>query len=88
MDELVEALREAHEHAMEWKRNPFRYAALYKKAADAIEELLEAAKAMHTWIFLNSLDEQAAYDECGLTNEMNTALGYGGQFVAELPKDE
>ena len=39
MDELVKALREAHKHAMEWERNPFRYAALYKKAADAIEEL-------------------------------------------------
>ena len=42
-DELISALREAHEHAMEWERNPFRYAALYKKAADAIEEL--SAKA-------------------------------------------
>ena len=59
-----------------------------KEAADAIEELLKAAKAMHTWIFLNSVDEQAAYDECGLTGEMNIALGYGGQIVAELPKEE
>ena len=58
------------------------------EAADAIEELLKAAKAMHTWIFLNSVDEQAAYDECGLTDEMNAALGYGGQFVVELPKEE
>ena len=38
-DELLKALREAHEHAMEWNRNPFRYVALYKNAADAIEEL-------------------------------------------------
>lgn len=38
-DKLVKALREAHEYAMEWERNPFRYAALYKKAADAIETL-------------------------------------------------
>lgn len=59
-----------------------------QEAADAIEELLKAAKAMHTWIFLNTGDEQAAYDECGLTDEMNAALGYGGQFIAELPKEE
>lgn len=58
------------------------------EAADAIEELLKAAKAMHTWIFLNSGDEQAAYDECGLTDEMNAALGYCGQFVAEPLKEE
>ena len=49
-------------------------------AADAIEELLRAAKKMHTWIFLNTGDEQKAYDECGLSDEMNAALGYGGQF--------
>lgn len=61
---------------------------LYDKAADAIEELLKAAKAMHTWIFLNTGDEQAAYDECGLSDEMNAMLGYGGQIVAELPKEE
>ena len=60
----------------------------FDEAADAIEELLKAAKAMHTWIFLNSGDEQAAYDECGLSDDMNAALGYGGQFVAELPKEE
>lgn len=59
-----------------------------RKAADAIEELIKAAKVMHTWIFLNSVDEQAAYDECGLTDKMNVALGYGGQFVAEMSKEE
>ena len=57
--------------------------ALMRKAADAIEELLSAAKRIHTWIFLNTGDEQAAYDECGLSNGMNAALGYCGQFVAE-----
>ena len=60
---------------------------LLLKAADAIEELLKVASAMHTWIFLNTGDEQAAYDECGLTDEMNAALGYSGQFVAEPPKE-
>lgn len=53
---------------------------LVREAADAIEELLHAAKKMHTWIFLHSYDEQEAYDECGLSDEMNAALGYGGQF--------
>ena len=57
-------------------------------AADAIDELLKAAKKMHTWIFLHTGDEQKAYDECGLSDEMNAALGYGGQFVATLPKEE
>lgn len=46
------------------------------------EELLKSAKAMHTWIFLHSGDEQKAYDECNLSDEMNALLGYGGQFVA------
>ena len=46
------------------------------------DELLKAAKAMHTWIFLNSVDEQEAYDECGLTDEMNAILGYAGSFTA------
>lgn len=57
-------------------------------AANAIEELLKAAKAMHTWIFLNSYDEQVAYDECDLTDEMNAELGYSGQFIVEPPKEE
>lgn len=61
---------------------------LMKDAADAIEELLKAAKKMHTWIFLHTGDEQKAYDECGLTDEMNAALGYGGQFTISVPKEE
>lgn len=56
-------------------------------AADAIDELLKAAKKMHTWIFLHSYDEQEVYAELGLSDEMNAALGYGGQFVATLPKE-
>lgn len=62
--------------------------ALLGESADAIEELLKVASAMHTWIFLHTGDEQAAYDECGLTDEMNAELGYGGQFVVETPKEE
>ena len=63
-------------------------ARLFSDAAKAIEELLKVASAMHTWIFLHTGDEQAAYDECGLTDEMNAELGYGGQFVIEPPKEE
>lgn len=69
-------------------RKKYDKAPMVMEAADAIEELLKAAKAMHTWIFLNTGDEQDAYDECGLTDEMNAALGYSGQFVAEPPKEE
>jgi len=62
-------------------------AKIIAESADAIMELNNAAKAMHLWIFLNSGDEQKAYDECHLTEEMNIALGYGGQFVA-IPKGD
>ena len=61
---------------------------LLDQAAAAIQELLKAAKAMHTWIFLNTVDEQTAYEECGLTDEMNAALGYGGRYIVEPPKEE
>ena len=47
------------------------YDKLYAKHVD----LLKAAKAMHTWIFLHTGDEQKAYDECHLSDEMNAALG-------------
>ena len=52
-------------------------------AADVFnyEELLAAAKALHTWIFLNTADEQEAYKECGLSDEMNAFLGYGGSMT-------
>lgn len=91
-DNLPTMLRAAAE---EWREKnkviatgATRYDAAMEEAADAIEELLRAAKAMHTRIFLNTGDEQKAYDECGLSDDMNAALGYGGQFVAEPPKEE
>lgn len=58
-------------------------------AADAIEELLKIGAKMHTWIFLNTADEQAAYDEIGLTDEQNALFGYSGQMIlkAEPPKE-
>ena len=84
-DELVKQLKYASDLAS--LTHP-TWTVLMTEAADAIEELMKAAKAMHTWIFLNSGDEQAAYDECGLSDEMNAALGYCGQFIAEPPKEE
>ena len=80
-EELVKRLREHNG----WALNE-----TLDEAADAIEELLKAAKAMHTWIFLNSANEQAAYDECGLSDEMNAALGYCGAYELreEPPKEE
>ena len=62
---------------------------LTNDAADAIEELLRIGAKMHTWIFLNTADEQAAYDEIGLTDEQNALFGYSGQMIlkAEPPKE-
>ena len=51
---------------------------------ETYRELLKAARKMHCWIFLNTADELEAYDECGLTDEMNAMLGYGGQFTAKM----
>lgn len=51
---------------------------------EAYRELLKVARKMHCWIFLNTADELEAYDECGLTDEMNALLGYGGQFTANM----
>lgn len=95
-DELVKELRVL----ASWKPD----GEVFERAADAIEELLsdysklyekhvdllKAAKAMHTWIFLHTGDEQEAYDECGLSDEMNVELGYSGQWElrATPPKEE
>lgn len=52
------------------------------------ERLLKIATKMHLWIFLHSGDEQAVYDELGLTDEENMELGYSGQFVLRGKKEE
>jgi len=83
-EELIKRLR----RYVEIEREEHHGADLEAEAADAIVELLKAARAMHTWIFLHTGDEQAAYDECHLSDEMNAALGYSGQFVATIPKGE
>ena len=51
------------------------------------DELLKAAKAMHTWIFLHSGDEEMAYKACKLSDEMNALLGYSGSFTV-IPADK
>lgn len=87
-EELVKRLRNISNSDSNIKSNYIGLTMI--QAADAIEELLRAAKKMHLWIFLHSCDEQAVYDACGLSDEMNAALGYSGQFElrAEPPKEE
>ncbi len=52
------------------------------------DELLKAARAMHTWIFLHSGDENMAYKACGLSDEMNAFLGYSGPYDVTIPADK
>ena len=54
------------------------------------KRLLKLAKKMHTWIFLNTGDEQKVYDELGITEEENYVFGYGGKIEVpyEAPKEE
>lgn len=48
------------------------------------DNLLRIAGNMHEWIFHNSYDEAEAYKECGLSDEDNARLGYGGSIWVEL----
>lgn len=94
--EREEAVRAAKDGADEWDGGYSRYRdASIKSAMNAIpaadvvdgetyRELLKVAKKMHCWIFLNTDDELGAYDECGLTDEMNALLGYDGQFTVKI----
>jgi hypothetical protein len=82
--EELNAEVEALKHDIEW------YIQINTELNGDYEKLQHAAKKMHTWIFLNTWDEQKAYDERGLSDEMNAALGYSGQFKAYIkePKEE
>lgn len=51
------------------------------------DELLKAAQAMHTWIFLHSGNENMAYKACGLSDEMNAFLGYFGSSSFTVPDE-
>ena len=52
------------------------------------ERLFELAKKMHLWIFLHTGDEEAAYDEIGLTEEENFILGYMGQLEVAVGEEK
>lgn len=55
------------------------------RSIPSYDELLKAAQAMHTWIFLYSRDEKMAYKMCGLSDEMNVFLGYdSGSFTIPI----
>ena len=60
---------------------------LLAEAANAVNDLFNAASSMHEWIFLNTADEAEAYRECHLTDEMNYALGYGGNVEMIIGDD-
>ena len=84
---ILKRLRQYSENCVAYKLDA-DFANAVTDAADAIEELLHIAAKMHTWIFLHTTDEQAAYDEIGLTDEQNALFGYSGQMIlkAEPPK--
>lgn len=58
------------------------------RSIPSYDELLKVARAMHTWIFLHSGDEELAYKACGLSDEMNAFLGYSGSLTFTVPEDE
>ena len=58
------------------------------RSIPSYDELLKAARAMHTWIFLHSGNEKLAYKACGLSDEMNAFLGYLGSLTITVPADE
>ena len=60
---------------------------LINRQKEKYDHLLKVACKMHTWIFLNTGDEQAAYDEIGLSDEDNAMLGYGGEFKIIVKND-
>ena len=54
---------------------------LINRQKEKYDHLLKVARKMHSWIFLNTGDEQAAYDEIGLSDEDNMLLGYMGKIM-------
>ena len=44
------------------------------------DHLLHIARTMHLWIFENTFDEGEVYRDCGLRDEDNARLGYGGEI--------
>jgi len=80
-----ETLSEFYHHKSETQHIALREALNRVPTADVVsaedyKHLLRIANKMHLWIFNHTFDEQAAYDECGLTDEDNAMLGYGGSW--------
>lgn len=39
-------------------------------------------------VLIKGMEMPTSCHECGLSDEMNVALGYGGRLVVEIPKEE
>ena len=88
LDQAADAIEELQQRAESLMADAILWEDMSRDCKARYKELLHAAKKMHTWIFLNTGDEQKAYDECGLSDEMNDALGYGGRFEIVVPKED
>lgn len=100
LEELPEDGRKLFYEIMKIANERDKYKAMYEAEKDLVvadelkimeledkhERLLHIAKKMHTWIFLNSGDEQKVYEELGLTDEENKILGYSGQIHIRVGK--
>lgn len=88
--QAADAIEELEKKMLNWQATADDHWDAYHHWFDKYNELLKAAKKMHTWIFLHTGDEQKAYDECGLSEDMNIALGYSGQieFRAKKPEED
>lgn len=73
-------LRSLNELIAKYSSNPLPRMENGFESKISYDRLLQIAKKMHTYIFLNSFDEQEVYDEIGLTDEENTILGYMGRL--------
>ena len=50
---------------------------------DMYRKVIDAARRMSTWIYLNTIDEEEVYRECGITPEVSAYLGYFGKATIE-----
>lgn len=89
-DEMCKALHSAYrsgriDFQRELRGNDTPIADVVEK--EKYNKLLRAARRMHEWIFLNSVDEAKAYQECGLTDDDNALLGYIGKMKLEVTEE-
>lgn len=71
------AQRQSRERAVteEWRKEE----AEKNLDGELFRRVLDAAKKMHTWIFLNVPDEEQVYAECGISQDINALLGSLGR---------